>query len=117
MGMRTTLMVLCVALAVRCDCNEPYYGAPPPSGPCDEPVAHGQLVGQKPDCTLTCDEGFLNCNDNDNDGCETSQNSSDAGPNTIIVPLWGSWGGGCTTACAKGFSDCDGNKKNGCETT
>jgi hypothetical protein len=73
-------------------------------------------------CTVVCDAGFLDCNKDPKDGCETD-GATDAkncgacaaacpsGPNAPAACEKSK----CTLSCAAGTGDCDGDPKNGCE--
>jgi hypothetical protein len=82
-------------------------------------------------CQLKCNSGFVNCDDNDGNGCEVS--TTTAAPHEHVVDSnfnetsgggCGSGGSGqvvghigsCSVECDFGFSDCDNNVENGCET-
>lgn len=64
----------------------------------------------EPSCAMTCDPGWLDCDQSESSGCETS--AIGRAPHTVIEI--GSFTA-CTTGCEKGFSDCDGDLQNGCE--
>ncbi|HEX4514160.1 MAG TPA: hypothetical protein VH054_11510 [Polyangiaceae bacterium] len=66
----------------------------------------------EPSCAMTCDQGWLDCDNAESDGCETS--TSGALPHTSIEP--GAFTA-CMTGCQPGFHDCDGDPQNGCEST
>ena len=82
-------------------------------------------------CQFTCDSGFVNCDGNQNNGCEVSTTTAaphehviDPNPSEVSSGCGGSGGGGqvvahigsCSVECDYGWSDCDQNAANGCET-
>src|SRR6185369_9799435 len=74
-------------------------------------------------CTIGCNAGFSDCDNNVADGCEVNTQNGDPNHcgncNTICNLPNGTnscSGGNCVvTACGAGFADCDGNAGNGCE--
>jgi hypothetical protein len=73
-------------------------------------------------CTPSCNTGFGNCDNNANNGCETSLTTDPAhcGSCTNVcssangTPSCSSTG--CSIGCFSGFGNCDGQINNGCET-
>ncbi|MDQ3037187.1 MAG: hypothetical protein M3Y87_32640 [Myxococcota bacterium] len=73
-------------------------------------------------CTLGCEPGFGDCDDDEANGCETSlETPTDCGGcDQICDPANATGaceGSSCRiTSCDAGFGNCDGNASNGCET-
>lgn len=83
---------------------------------------HGATVCSAGKCAPTCATGFLDCNGDPNDGCETEVAASlkDCGACGAVCALEHAAetcdAGVCkVTACEAGFDNCDGDAKNGCE--
>ena len=125
MHARWKALIVAVALgAPRCSTAPPCSNHSAPHATFD--VASG-CAGYY--CAMNCDDGFLDCNNDQSDGCETS--TSGLPPHTVLDPSpLGSGGcmsggssssvgqiGSCSIDCEPGFFDCDGDKKNGCETS
>ena len=109
----------------------PRCSTAPPCGNFDN-AAHATVTLQKGcggyECAITCDDGWLNCDGNDENGCETSSTTG-LPPNTELEPpdfaassgcsgtsdVVGSVGQ-CSLTCAPGFLDCNDSMKDGCET-
>jgi hypothetical protein len=71
---------------------------------------HAVNVFGEPSCAMRCEAGWLDCDQNETNGCETS--TVGRAPHTIIE--LGAFTA-CTIGCERGWSDCDGNLENGCE--
>lgn len=115
------------------DCDEdPANGCEAPldvpdnCGGCGNVCAPENAVPECPDgsCRIDeCLEGFGDCDDNVDNGCETSLDSPlDCGSCgrtcAVLNAIPGCDGTGCTVAsCNPGFADCDGSPLNGCETS
>ncbi len=76
-----------------------------------------------PNCELTCNAGFADCNQNAADGCETNLSTNlqncgacgavcASGPNASATCTAGT----CQLSCITGFADCNQNPADGCET-
>ena len=71
-----------------------------------------------------CDPGYLDCDHDPTNGCETEYNTLSCGaceaycnPAHVIRAACTSQTAGCVyNACMPGYGDCDGDKSNGCET-
>jgi len=89
--------------------------APPPDCSAIGVVPHATYAPAnnfgEPSCAMRCETGWLDCNQNEKDGCETS--AVGRAPHTVIE--LGSFTA-CAVACEHGWSDCDGDPENGCET-
>jgi len=87
-------------------------------------LPHAGAVCQAGFCVVDgCDQGFANCNNANDDGCEVSllDDAANCGQceNTCDLPHASSVcvAGTCTvSACDQGFGDCDGEAVDGCET-
>jgi hypothetical protein len=72
----------------------------------------------------TCDPGYLDCDGNAYNGCETAFSLPNCGacgancsPQNVGTAICSNASGGCTyDACVSQHLDCDGNRENGCET-
>lgn len=90
------------------------------SASCSEPCTFAHGTGSCVDgtCQLTvCDDGFLNCDKDPSNGCETdSHNDSEncAGCNRPCG-LGNTCDAGTCTTCPPDFDDCDRDGSNGCE--
>jgi hypothetical protein len=73
-------------------------------------------------CSIACNPGMGDCDNNVANGCENNINIDPANCGVCgktcsnINGTAGCYGGQCTIACASGFGDCDANTTNGCET-
>jgi hypothetical protein len=73
-------------------------------------------------CAIACDEGFGDCDDDVDTGCETNlgEDAEHCGACGVVCENEnGSTRcveGECRPTCAEGFDDCDGDPENGCET-
>ncbi len=73
-------------------------------------------------CKIACNPGYGDCDNNPNNGCETSTTTdkSNCGScGTVCSSANGTTtctGGKCVPVCNSGYGDCDGNPDNGCET-
>jgi hypothetical protein len=76
-------------------------------------------------CVVTrCEDGYLDCDGNRTNGCETEFNTLDCGgcgvfcnPSHVLRAICTMGTIGCVyNACEPGYRDCDGDKSNGCET-
>jgi hypothetical protein len=72
-------------------------------------------------CTPVCSAGFLSCDSNVNNGCETDVRTiSNCGTcGKTCTNAHGSTvcsNGNCVPSCSSGWNSCDGNPNNGCET-
>ena len=73
-------------------------------------------------CAIACDDGFGDCDDDADTGCEIdfSDDPDNCGAcGTVCENENGSTrcvDGECRPTCGDGFDDCDGNPENGCET-
>lgn len=74
-------------------------------------------------CDLLCNQGYGNCDNNIDNGCEVDLNAhvshcgscGNACPSANGTPTCNA--GKCATGgCSSGYADCDGNAANGCET-
>jgi len=71
-------------------------------------------------CSITCNSGYSNCNNNPSDGCEaalnTTTNCGSCG-NTCSTNngTASCTGGTCGISCNSGYANCDNNVANGCE--
>ena len=72
-------------------------------------------------CAPTCEAGYADCDDDPNNGCESSLSTTSscgacgaACANDHGITTCQS--GMCEPICDTGFSDCDGDRNNGCET-
>lgn len=97
-------------------------------GDCDTPCGPGagaiDGICALAQCTLHCEEGRMDCNQNPKDGCEV-QVESDAencglcglvcGELPNIASSDGCDDGDCKFTCLDEFDDCDGDPRNGCE--
>jgi hypothetical protein len=119
--------------AGHADCNgkasdacEADLGLVATCGSCDVhcgPYANGTAGCSGEQCTLTCSDGFADCNKNRDDGCETDlaqvTSCGACGMSCASLPHVASAqcaAGACTQlVCESGFGDCDGNPANGCE--
>lgn len=125
---------MCIAATSCCsssDCTTP----PPPmtcynaTGTCSAPggtCSYTQITGSQicnagttccdpvngscsATCGLTCSTGYLDCNMNVSDGCETACSPANGTGKCAV-------GGGCGIAsCNSGFHDCNGSASDGCE--
>jgi hypothetical protein len=59
---------------------------------------------------MICQPGWLDCDANENSGCETE--AKGRAPHTIIE--LGAFTS-CATGCERGWYDCDDDMQNGCE--
>ncbi|MEM9068027.1 MAG: hypothetical protein AAGE52_05950, partial [Myxococcota bacterium] len=72
-------------------------------------------------CGFACEDGFGNCNDDGDDGCETNVTTSLEHCGACDAPCEGgnaTWtcDGTCqVAACDDGFADCNGDPEDGCE--
>ena len=74
-------------------------------------------------CTLVCDTGYLNCDGNLTNGCETtpSTDALNCGGCGVVCPSLPNTspsmcvGGTCSFGCGAGYANCDGLVTNGCE--
>lgn len=97
---------------------------------CTTPNAASSACNAQGVCNETsCSPGFLDCDGDKINGCETPINPSNCGgcgvvcaPQNVISAVCSATSGGCTyTTCApfdtdgNRYLDCDGNKANGCE--
>lgn len=131
-----------------CEFGSCYFDPKPEGGECDDGnlCTHsetcdvkGACVGELIDCPfpnaqgvcvaagmcgapLTCDDGFADCNNDPQDGCEVQLGTLDncggcgdacaSGPNVASV---GCNAGACEASCEAPFEDCDDDLSNGCE--
>eukprot|EP01113_Clastostelium_recurvatum_P040305 TRINITY_DN6259_c0_g1_i4.p1 TRINITY_DN6259_c0_g1~~TRINITY_DN6259_c0_g1_i4.p1 ORF type:complete len:1216 (-),score=131.62 TRINITY_DN6259_c0_g1_i4:53-3700(-) len=91
---------------------------------CNPPHGTGACSGSGACSILSCNQGWMDCDGDVANGCETLLNStSNCGAcGARCEPLHSSpiceagSGGGCThDVCDAGWQDCDGNEANGCE--
>lgn len=74
-------------------------------------------------CTLACDTGYLNCDGNLTNGCETtpSTDALNCGACGTVCPTLPNTtpsmcvGGTCSFGCGSGFANCNGTVTDGCE--
>lgn len=72
-------------------------------------------------CTMTCNSGWGDCDNNPNDGCESDLATNAAHCGRCDVSCSNDHGsadcadGKCVPNCGTGFGDCDGVPANGCE--
>jgi len=87
-----------------------------PSGPNSTPTCSSRI------CTISCQPGFADCDEDPSTGCETNTQSDvnncggcgrecPSGPGGRAVCV----AGACQIACEPGRLNCDGNPSNGCE--
>lgn len=85
-----------------------------PSGPLSTASCSGGV------CSLICEKGWFDSNNNPNDGCETKEDTSScggcrkacaSGPHSRSVCNQGS----CSISCDKGWFDCNSDSIDGCE--
>ncbi|HWA71689.1 MAG TPA: hypothetical protein VG937_05135 [Polyangiaceae bacterium] len=84
---------------------------------------NAQNVCQAGACVPTCTNGFLSCDQNPSNGCETDARTNkqhcgscdgvcqDNHTSSNVCQ-----GGACVPICQTGYSDCDSSRENGCET-
>lgn len=98
-------MIVLFLCAPRCSTAPPCSNHTAPNATFD--VQQG-CVGYY--CAMQCDPGFLNCDNDESNGCET--------PITSPPPhaQFSADTGTCTIVCDPGFSNCDEIESNGCET-
>jgi hypothetical protein len=105
-------------------CETELTDDPSHCGACDGVCGneHGATTCVAGKCAPVCATGFLDCNGDLNDGCETevSQSLTDCGACGAVCALQHAGelcdAGVCkVTTCEPGFDDCDGDAKNGCE--
>jgi hypothetical protein len=83
---------------------------------------HGTTSCVSGACVPVCSAGWMNCDGNAKNGCETNTDTSVAhcgACGTICTNTNGTTscsGGACTPVCSSGFKSCDSNPNNGCET-
>ncbi len=87
------------------------------------PIPNGHTNCVNGICTVTCDQGFADCDNLTANGCEVNLYSSpsNCGNCNIVCPARPNatpacQQGFCYFECLPGFGDCDGNPNNGCET-
>lgn len=107
-------------------CGSAGYCAPASSGAlCATAHASASACDGHGACQeTTCQAGYLDCDGNASNGCETAFSLPNCGacgtlcsPANVAVAVCPSSTGGCSyTTCIQGYLDCDGNKSNGCET-
>lgn len=74
-------------------------------------------------CTMTCNSGWGDCDNNPNTGCESDLDTNAAHCGRCDVACSNDHGGAecsggkCAPSCGTGFGDCDGISANGCEST
>lgn len=106
--MSATNKIVLVAVLVACnhsrapDCNA--LAAVPHAT-----YASSDVFGE-PRCALRCEAGWLDCDQTEANGCETS--TVGRAPHTTIE--LGAFTA-CTVGCEPGWFDCDGNLQDGCE--
>jgi len=88
--------------------------APPPDCSALATVPHAiytpsNVFGES-SCAMRCEAGWLDCDQSEANGCETS--AVGRAPHTTIE--LGAFTA-CTVGCERGWFDCDGNLQNGCE--
>ncbi|HEY1958330.1 MAG TPA: hypothetical protein VGH28_22090 [Polyangiaceae bacterium] len=124
MHVRWKVLIAVVAIgAAKCSTAPPCSNHSAPHATFD--VASG-CVGYY--CAMNCEPGFIDCDGEQSNGCETSTTSG-LPPHTVLDPnafVGGGCGGGgsplgtigqCNVECEPGFFDCDKNQSNGCETS
>lgn len=98
---------------------------PAPSGTaCTAPHASAAACDGNGSCLETgCQPGYLDCDGDPNNGCETSFSLPNCGgcgvecrPDNVIAAVCSTSGDCGYSACRPGYLDCDGDKSNGCET-
>ncbi len=88
--------------------------APPPNCNALAAVSHATYspanVFGEPGCAMRCEAGWLDCDQSETNGCETSVVGR--APHTTIE--LGAFTA-CSVGCERGWLDCDGDLQNGCE--
>jgi len=91
--------------------------------PCPQLVPNGIGQCQAGTCRTTCNQGFLDCNNNAADGCEIDGRNNDLncgacarrclpqGPNSLNTCV----NNNCLFSCRAPFMNCDNDPLNGCE--
>ena len=93
-------------------------------GMCDAKCSdvHGEPSCGKDGCSIACDEGFENCDDKAQNGCEIDLQTDERHCGDCDTTCENEHGttkcedGECQPRCADGYDDCDGDPSNGCET-
>jgi hypothetical protein len=113
-GTRRVVLVGFLLLVARCTCFN--YSTPPPPDCADlRTVPNGQFELTDEGCgggtcQLVCNIGFVDCDNNTTNGCETSSTSA---PHTQLVP---NGTGSCSVTCDFGWHVCPGgNVDAGCD--
>jgi hypothetical protein len=103
---KSSLVTFLLALACK--------HAPPPDCSALSPRAHATYGPSsafgEPSCAMICQPGWLDCDENETNGCETS--TVGLTPHTVIE--LGAFTR-CATSCERGWYDCDEDMRNGCE--
>lgn len=128
---KTTIAVLALFAIPRCSCQTSQKPATPDCAAESAPnatfvLAPGYCGSEY--CDMRCNDGFVDCDDDQSNGCETSTDLSALHEH---VGYGGGGGGGgcgggggevvgtlgsCSITCEVGWLDCDKQHPNGCET-
>ncbi len=108
-------------------CETSVANDPQNCGACSQPCVSGpnaMAICAMAKCTLTCNQGFADCNNNPGDGCEAQlavdknncgQCGKACGLTANVTSTTCSASACAITGCAAGYADCNGVYADGCE--